>query len=113
MGSDHRPNRVKRNASGAAQLRLDAIDALETHCGSPALISQWTWRTLPLTNSSTDSDSAMSFADTTKRLNPTHPTPCPATSTDAPPPSTDVASRSSRADDQKKLADVYSAPEPM
>jgi hypothetical protein len=30
-----RPNRVKRNASGAAQLRLDAIDALETHYGSP------------------------------------------------------------------------------
>ena len=29
------PNRVKRNASGAAQLRLDAIDALETHYGSP------------------------------------------------------------------------------
>jgi endonuclease YncB( thermonuclease family) len=28
-------NRVKRNASGAAQLRLDAIDALETHYGSP------------------------------------------------------------------------------
>jgi endonuclease YncB( thermonuclease family) len=27
--------RVKRNASGAAQLRLDAIDALETHYGSP------------------------------------------------------------------------------
>ena len=30
-----RPNRVKRNASGAAQLRLDAVDALETHYGSP------------------------------------------------------------------------------
>ena len=29
------PNRVKRNASGAAQLRLDAIDALETHYGTP------------------------------------------------------------------------------
>jgi hypothetical protein len=29
------PNRVKRNASGAAQLRLDAIDALEIHYGSP------------------------------------------------------------------------------
>ena len=29
------PNRVKRNASGSAQLRLDAIDALETHYGSP------------------------------------------------------------------------------
>jgi len=29
------PNKVKRNASGAAQLRLDAIDALETHYGSP------------------------------------------------------------------------------
>jgi endonuclease YncB( thermonuclease family) len=28
-------NRVKRNASGAAQLRLDAIDALETHYGNP------------------------------------------------------------------------------
>lgn len=27
-------NKVKRNASGAAQLRLDAIDALETHYGS-------------------------------------------------------------------------------
>jgi hypothetical protein len=27
--------RVKRNASGAAQLRLDAIDALETHYGTP------------------------------------------------------------------------------
>jgi hypothetical protein len=27
--------RVKRNASGSAQLRLDAIDALETHYGSP------------------------------------------------------------------------------
>ena len=26
---------VKRNASGAAQLRLDAIDALETHYGTP------------------------------------------------------------------------------
>jgi hypothetical protein len=30
-----RPNRVKRHASGAAQLRLNAIDALETHYGSP------------------------------------------------------------------------------
>lgn len=29
------PNKVKRNASGAAQLRLDAIDALETHYGNP------------------------------------------------------------------------------
>jgi hypothetical protein len=29
------PNKVKRNASGAAQLRLDAIDALETHYGTP------------------------------------------------------------------------------
>jgi hypothetical protein len=29
------PNRVKRNASGAAQLRLDAIDASETHYGNP------------------------------------------------------------------------------
>jgi hypothetical protein len=29
------PNRVKRNASGSAQLRLDAIDALETHYGTP------------------------------------------------------------------------------
>lgn len=29
------PNRVKRNASGSAQLRLDAIDALETHYGNP------------------------------------------------------------------------------
>ncbi len=29
------PNKVKRNASGAAQLRLDAIDALETHYGGP------------------------------------------------------------------------------
>ena len=29
------PHKVKRNASGAAQLRLDAIDALETHYGSP------------------------------------------------------------------------------
>ena len=28
-------NQVKRNASGAAQLRLDAIDALETHYGTP------------------------------------------------------------------------------
>lgn len=28
------PNNVKRNASGAAQLRLDAIDALETHYGN-------------------------------------------------------------------------------
>jgi hypothetical protein len=28
-------SRVKRNASGAAQLRLDAIDALETHYGNP------------------------------------------------------------------------------
>ena len=28
-------NRVRRNASGAAQLRLDAIDALETHYGTP------------------------------------------------------------------------------
>ena len=28
-------NRVKRNALGAAQLRLDAVDALETHYGSP------------------------------------------------------------------------------
>ena len=27
--------RVKRNASGAAQLRLDAIDALEIHYGTP------------------------------------------------------------------------------
>ena len=27
--------RVKRNANGAAQLRLDAIDALETHYGTP------------------------------------------------------------------------------
>ena len=27
--------RVKRNASGSAQLRLDAIDALETHYGTP------------------------------------------------------------------------------
>jgi hypothetical protein len=27
--------RVKRNASGSAQLRLDAIDALETHYGAP------------------------------------------------------------------------------
>jgi endonuclease YncB( thermonuclease family) len=27
--------RVKRNAAGASQLRLDAIDALETHYGSP------------------------------------------------------------------------------
>jgi aryl-alcohol dehydrogenase-like predicted oxidoreductase len=26
---------VKRNASGAAQLRLDAIDALQTHYGTP------------------------------------------------------------------------------
>ena len=29
------PNKVKRNASGAAQLRMDAIDTLETHYGSP------------------------------------------------------------------------------
>ena len=29
------PNRVRRNAGGAAQLRLDAIDALETHYGNP------------------------------------------------------------------------------
>ena len=29
------PHKVKRNASGAAQLRLDAIDALETHYGNP------------------------------------------------------------------------------
>ena len=29
------PNRVRRNAAGAAQLRLDAIDALETHYGNP------------------------------------------------------------------------------
>jgi endonuclease YncB( thermonuclease family) len=29
------PNKVKRNAAGAAQLRLDAIDALETHYGNP------------------------------------------------------------------------------
>jgi endonuclease YncB( thermonuclease family) len=29
------PNKVKRNASGAAQLRLDAIDALEIHYGTP------------------------------------------------------------------------------
>jgi len=29
------PNKVKRNASGAAQLRLDAIDALETHYDTP------------------------------------------------------------------------------
>jgi endonuclease YncB( thermonuclease family) len=29
------PNRVKRNGSGSAQLRLDAIDALETHYGNP------------------------------------------------------------------------------
>jgi endonuclease YncB( thermonuclease family) len=30
-----RGSQVKRNASGAAQLRLDAIDALETHYGTP------------------------------------------------------------------------------
>ena len=29
------PHKVKRNASGAAQLRMDAIDTLETHYGSP------------------------------------------------------------------------------
>ena len=29
------PNKVKRNASGSAQLRMDAIDTLETHYGSP------------------------------------------------------------------------------
>lgn len=30
-------NKVKRNASGAAQLRLDAIDALQTHYGTPRI----------------------------------------------------------------------------
>jgi hypothetical protein len=35
VGSDYRPNRVKRNASGSAQLSLDAIDALETRYGTP------------------------------------------------------------------------------
>ena len=30
------PNKVKRNASGAAQLRMDAIDTLETHYGESA-----------------------------------------------------------------------------
>ncbi len=43
-------NKVKRNASGGAQLRLDAIDALETHYGTRAHISHPIWRTPPLTS---------------------------------------------------------------
>src|SRR6478672_7472781 len=35
LGSDHGHPGSKRNRSGAAQLRLDAIDALETHYGTP------------------------------------------------------------------------------
>jgi endonuclease YncB( thermonuclease family) len=35
------PNRVKRNSTGAAQLRLDAIDALETHYGAPRTHQPW------------------------------------------------------------------------
>jgi len=61
---------VKRNASGAAQLRLDAIDALETHYAPHALISRSAWRTRPPTSCSTGWDSPMSFAHKTKRSHP-------------------------------------------
>ena len=91
------PNRVKRNASGAAQLRLDAIDALETHYGTPRTHQPLGWRMPPPTNCSTGWDSAMSFADKTKRSHPAPPTRWPATSTPARPTSTDAASPSSDA----------------
>jgi hypothetical protein len=35
-------HRVKPNHSGTAQLRLDAIDALETHYGTPRTHQPWT-----------------------------------------------------------------------
>jgi hypothetical protein len=72
--------RVKRNASGAAQLRLDAIDALETHYGTRALTSRWTWRMLPRPSCSIGWVSAMWFAHRTKRSHPAPLTRLPATS---------------------------------
>ena len=72
------PNKVKRNASGAAQLRLDAIDALETHYGSPR-----THQPLDLAHAAARSfltgwGSVMWFADKTKRSHRAAPSRLPA-----------------------------------
>ncbi len=63
-------NRVRRNASGAAQLRLDAIDALETHYGTPRTHQPLGLAHAAATNCSNGWDSAMSFADKMKRSRP-------------------------------------------
>jgi hypothetical protein len=61
------PNKVKRNASGAAQLRLDAIDALETHYGNRGRINRWVWRMPPPTSCSPGLVLPMLFAHKMKR----------------------------------------------
>lgn len=56
------PNRVKRNSTGAAQLRLDAIDALETHYGAPRTHQLGVWPTPQRRNFWPGWDSPTSFA---------------------------------------------------